>query len=102
MSKKKIIPSWGQVVLKPIEDAEERYGNIIIPDMGKEKPELAEVVHPGEGTYNYNTDVLIPPRYMEGDIVAIPKMGTQVISLNNGEEFYICQESQLFGKIVEE
>ena len=28
-----------RVIIKPIESGEEMYGSIIVPDMGKEKPE---------------------------------------------------------------
>ena len=39
----KLEPKNGYIVLKPIEEQEETYGNIVIPDLGKERPELGEV-----------------------------------------------------------
>ena len=35
-------PQNDRVLIKPIEVGEEMYGNIIVPDMGKEKPEMGE------------------------------------------------------------
>ena len=36
----KITPLNGFILLKPIETQEETFGNIIIPDLGKERPEM--------------------------------------------------------------
>jgi len=47
----KLKPLNGIVVLKVIEEEEMTYGNIVIPDMGKEKPEMGEVVQASD-TYN--------------------------------------------------
>ena len=38
-----IKPLNGHIVLKPVETSEEMVGNIILPDMGKERPETGEV-----------------------------------------------------------
>jgi len=40
----KITPLNGYIVLKPIENEEETFGNIIITDLGKERPEMGKVV----------------------------------------------------------
>jgi co-chaperonin GroES (HSP10) len=96
--KNEIEPNYGQVVLRPIEDQEERYGNIIVPDVGKEKPEIAEILKI-EDTYNWHTGKFFTPKFSVGDIVIIPKMGVMKISLNN-EELYICQENQISGKLT--
>ena len=39
-----LTPLNGHIILKPIEEQEQMAGNIIIPDLGKEKPEVGEVV----------------------------------------------------------
>ena len=36
----KLRPVNGNVILRPIEEEEQMAGNIIIPDMGKERPEM--------------------------------------------------------------
>jgi chaperonin GroES len=38
-----------RVIIKPVDQSEEMYGSIIIPDMGKEKPEMGEVISVGPG-----------------------------------------------------
>ncbi len=94
---KKITPLNGYVVLKPIETEEETFGNIIIPDLGKERPEMGKVVATSD-VYNYNTDKLVVSTLEEGEIVLIPKMGSQRIVIE-GEDYYICKESDIFAVI---
>lgn len=94
---KKITPLNGYVVLKPIETEEETFGNIIIPDLGKERPEMGKVVATSD-VYNYHTDKRVISTLEEGEIVLIPKMGSQRIVIE-GEDYYICKESEIFAVI---
>ena len=94
---KKINPLNGFVVLKPIDTEEETFGNIIIPDLGKERPEMGKVVA-SSNVYNYNTDKLVISTLEEGEIVLIPKLGSQRIVVD-GEDYYICKESDIFAVI---
>ena len=94
---KKITPLNGYVVLKPIESQEETFGNIIIPDLGKERPEMGEVVATSD-VYNYHTDKLVVSTMEVGEIALIPKMGSQRIVID-GEDYYICRESEIFAVI---
>jgi len=93
----KILPKNGYVVLKAVESSEEMVGNIILPDMGKERPETGEVVATS-GTYNYHSDKEIPSSLEVGDIVLIPKMGTTKISLA-GEDYFITKETEVLAVI---
>ena len=95
----KLKPTSGHVVLRPIEEEELMAGNIIIPDMGREKPEMAEVIAVTP-IFNFNTDTIVPLDVKVGDKVLIPKMGAQTITLE-GEEYYITQLSQIIA-ILEE
>ena len=92
--KSKLQPLNGYVVLKPIEAEEETVGNIIVPDMGKERPEMAEVVEVSS-TYNFNTDTVVKSKLKPGDNVLVPKMGSQKITLD-GQEYYIVRETEIF------
>lgn len=94
---KKITPLNGYVVLKPIETEEETFGNIIIPDLGKERPEMGKVVATSD-VYNYHTDKRVISTLEEGEIVLIPKLGSQRIVIE-GEDYYICKESDIFAVI---
>lgn len=90
----KLQPLNGYIILKPIEAVEESYGNIIIPDLGKERPEMGEVIETSD-VYNYRTDKLIPSSLKKGDTVLIPKLGSQRIVID-AEEYFIVKESDIF------
>ena len=94
---KRITPLNGYIVLKPIESEEETFGNIIIPDLGKERPEMGEVVAVSD-MYNYNTDKRVISTLEPGEIVLIPKLGSQRIVLD-GQDYFICRESDIFAVI---
>lgn len=93
-------PLNGYIVIKPVESEEETYGNIVIPDLGKERPELGEVVSVSS-TYNYNSDKWILSQLKVGDKVLIPKLGSVRITLE-GEEYFICKEQDIYSKLVNE
>lgn len=93
----KITPLNGYIVLQPIETQEETFGNIIIPDLGKERPEMGKVVATSN-VYNYNTDKLVMSTLEEGEIVLIPKLGSQRIVFE-GQDYFICKESDILGVI---
>lgn len=93
-------PLNGYIVIKPLESEEETYGNIVIPDLGKERPELGEVVSVSP-TYNYNSDTWVQSQLKAGDKVLIPKLGSVRITLE-GEEYFICKEQDIYSKLVNE
>jgi len=93
----KITPLNGFVVLKPIETQEETFGNIIIPDLGKERPEMGEVVG-SSAVYNFHTDKHVESKLTPGQIVLIPKLGSQRIVLD-GQDYFICKETDIFAVI---
>ena len=96
----KLHPLNGYLILRPIEEDEQTYGNIVIPDLGKERPEMGEVVAVS-GTYNYNSDTLVPSALTAGDKVLIPKLGSLRITVE-GDEYFICKEQDVYSKIVPE
>ncbi len=101
---KKLKPLNDQVVLK-LKEEEKPKGNIIIPDIGQEKPILAEVIETGPGVFNFHKGLFVEFELLsdvkKGDIVILPKMGAQVTSLN-GDEYYICQVGQLLAIVENE
>jgi chaperonin GroES len=92
----KLQPLNGHIVLRPIEEEEQTYGNIVIPDLGKERPEMGEVIATS-GTYNYNSDTTVPSKLEVGDKVLIPKMGSVRITVAN-EEYFIVKEQDIYSK----
>lgn len=99
---KQLLPSNDRIVLKPIDEGEKTYGNIVIPDMGKEKPEIGEVLAVGPGRQSeLDPSKLITVRSCKvGDIVLVPKIGTLRIDFE-GEEYYIAQDREILAVIKE-
>lgn len=93
----KLKPLNGYVILKPVDEDEILAGNIIIPDLGKEKPAIGEVVASSD-FYNFQTGEFIKPGFEVGDKILIPKMGSQRVTLG-GEEFYLCKVIEVIGII---
>ena len=81
-----IIPLNDKIVILPIEEGEQKYGNIIVPDAGGERPEMGTVLGVGPGRIN-NNGTLIPNKLEVGVTVMVPKYGAQKVELEN--ESYI-------------
>jgi len=92
-----LTPVNGHVILKPLEEEEQMAGNIIIPDLGKEKPEVGEVLAVSD-TFNWHTGKYVPSQLKPGSKVLIPKMGSQRLSVGN-EEYYITKETEILAII---
>ena len=92
-----IIPLGDKIVILPQEEGEQTYGNIIVPDTGKEKPEVGKVLAVGPG--RISTDgTLIPNRIEVGVTVMVPKFGAQVVALEN-ETYVMASENDVLGII---
>jgi len=90
-------PLRDRVLVKRVEEAEQRIGGIIIPDTAKEKPLQARVVAVGSGRVNEDGKV-IPPDVKAGDYVLVGKYAGTEIKLD-GEELIIMSETDLMGVI---
>ena len=96
---KKLIPQNDRVLVKPIDEGEQMYGNIVIPDLGKEKPEMGEVVSVGPGRLS-EFGQFIRVNAKIGDIVLVPKIGSLRIDFD-GEEYYITRDSEILAVVKE-
>ena len=96
---KKLIPLNDRIVVKPIEQSEQMYGNIIIADMGRERPEMGEVIAVGPGRM-FEYGKFIPVNVNVGDVVLLPKIGTIRVEFD-GEEYYIGQSREILCKVTE-
>ena len=96
---KSLKPSNDRVLIKPIDEGEQTYGSIVIPDLGKERPEMGEVIAVGQGRMS-EFGHFIPVKHKVGDIVLVPKIGTLRIDFE-GEEFYIAQDREILAVIKE-
>lgn len=90
-----IKPLADKVLIKPLEIEESSHGRIIIPDMGKEKPDFGLVLDVGPGRYN-NDGVLIPMTIEVGKTVIMPKYGANTVEVEN-EEYILVSESEILG-----
>ena len=97
---KNLIPQNDRVLVKPIDEGEQMYGTIVIPDLGKEKPEMGEVVSTGPGRMS-EFGKFITVNAKKGDIVLVPKIGTLRIDFE-GDEYYIVQDKEILATIKEE
>ena len=92
-----IIPLGDKIVILPQEEGEQQYGNIVVPDMGKDKPEIGIVLAVGPG--RISTDgTLIPNRLEVGVTVMVPKFGAQVVVVEN-ETYVVASENDVLGII---
>jgi len=88
-----------RVVIKLEDENEKTYGNIVIPDLGKEKPACGVVVNVGPGRTT-ETGAFVPMSVKEGDTVLVPKFSAQNVQLE-GEDYIICREVDILA-IIEE
>ena len=96
----KLKPLNGYLVIKPIEEAEQTYGNIVLPDLGKERPEMGEVVATSP-MYNFNSDKFVESQIQVGQTILIPKLGAARITVE-GEEYFICKEQDVYSILLED
>ena len=89
----KLTPVNGHIILKSIEEEEQTYGNIVIPDLGKEKPEVGEIIAVSD-TYNWHTEEHYRTKLTPGQKVLIPKMGSVKITVD-GEDYIVTKETEI-------
>lgn len=97
---KALTPFNDRVIIRPIEEDEQMYGNIVIPDLGKEKPEMGEVIAVGPGRQT-EFGQFIRVNAKVGDIVLIPKIGSIRIDFE-GDEYFITPDKEILASIKQE
>ena len=95
---KTLKPSNDRILLKPIDEGEQTYGSIVIPDMGKEKPEMGEVLAIGPGAWTATGTINHVRSCKVGDIILVPKIGTLRIDFE-GEEYYIASDREVLAVV---
>jgi len=94
---KHLKPMNDKVLIKPIEEVEQTYGNIVIPDMGKEKPEMGEVIAVGPGRESeFGKWIRVGAKV--GNMVLIPKIGALRVDFE-GEEYYLISDREILATI---
>ena len=92
---KEIKPVNGHIVVKELQESDQMVGNIFLPDMGKEKPLICEVMAVSN-TYNWHNGTSVESEVLVGDMALIPRMGSQRVSIDN-EDFIVCKSIDIIG-----
>jgi len=88
-------PLRDRILVKRLEEEEQRVGGIIIPDTAKEKPQQGKVVAAGTGRITDEGQVL-PLDVKTGDRILFGKYAGTEIKLD-GEEYLIVREDEVLG-----
>ncbi|HEX4947360.1 MAG TPA: co-chaperone GroES [Blastocatellia bacterium] len=95
----KLRPLYDRVVIRRIEEQDQKIGGLYIPDTAKEKPQQGEVVAVGEGRILDNGQRQ-PLDLKVGDRVLFGKYSGTEIKLDE-EEWLILRESDVLAVIAE-
>ena len=94
-----IRPLYDRVLAKRVEKEEEVRGGIIIPDVAKEKPMIAEIIAVGTGHLQEDGKIL-PLDVEPGQKVLIGKYAGTEVKID-GEEYLILREDEILGIVQE-
>jgi chaperonin GroES len=88
-------PLHDRVLVKRLDEQDDRHGSLIIPDSAKEKPQEGEVIAVGTGKVIDNGRHL-PLAVKRGDRILFGKYSGSEVKLD-GEEFLIMKEEDVLG-----
>ena len=86
-------PLHDRIIVRRIEEGEQKIGGIIIPDSAKEKPQQGKVIAVGAGKIK-DDGKRIPLDVKEGDTILVGKYSGQEIKIS-GEEHLIMREDEV-------
>ena len=93
----KLTVVFNSIIVKPQTQEETTYGNIVVPDLGKEKHLTGTIVSVGPG-YHCATGEFVASTLKVGQKVILPQMGPTKIEFE-GEEYYGTLENQVIAII---
>jgi chaperonin GroES len=88
-------PLHDRVLVKRLDEGEQRKGNIIVPDSAKEKPQQAEVIAIGNGKL-LETGERTPLEVKPGNRILFGKYSGADIKMD-GNEYLILREDEILG-----
>jgi chaperonin GroES len=94
-SMSKVRPLRDRILVKRVEEAEQRVGGIIVPDTAREKPQQAEVVAVGSGRVLEDGSTA-PLTVRAGDRVLVGKWSGTDVKID-GQEYLIIKEDEVLG-----
>jgi chaperonin GroES len=90
-------PLHDRIVVRRLEEGEQKSGAIIIPDTAKEKPQRGEVIAAGNGKVR-DDGKRVPLDVKAGDQILFGKYTSQEIKLD-GVEYLIMREDEVLAVI---
>ena len=91
--KTKLRPLHDRVLIKRLEEQDEKHGSIIIPDSAKEKPQEGKVIAVGNGKVS-DDGKKIPLDVKAGDRILFGKYSGSEVKLED-EEYLILREEDV-------
>ena len=92
-----IRPLHDRIIVRRLEEGEQKIGGIIIPDSAKEKPQRGTVIAAGSGKLNDEGE-RVPLDVKAGDLILFGKYTSQEVKLD-GEEYLIMREDEVLAVI---
>ena len=92
-----IRPLHDRIIVRRLQEGEQKVGGIIIPDTAKEKPQQGKVIAVGDGKVN-EEGKRVPLEVKAGDLILFGKYTSQEVKLD-GEELLIMREDEVLAVI---
>lgn len=90
-----VTPISDRILIRRMDEAEEKRGGIIIPDTAKEKPQQGEIIAVGPGRVT-DDGKRVSPEVKKGQKVLIGKYSGTEVKID-GEEYIILREDDILG-----
>jgi chaperonin GroES len=94
-TKVKLRPLHDRILVKRLEEQDERHGSIIIPDTAKEKPQEGKVIAVGNGKVT-DEGKRLSLEVKAGDRILFGKYSGSEVKIE-GEEYLILREEDVLG-----
>ena len=92
-----IRPLHDRLIVRRLEEGEQKVGGIIIPDTAKEKPQQGKVIAAGSGKVK-DDGKRVPLDVKAGDLILFGKYTSQEVKLD-GQEYLIMREDEVLAVI---
>ena len=91
-------PLGDRLIVEVLEEEEQTFSGIVLPDTAKEKPQRGRILAVGPGSRDDNGKY-VPLDVVEGDEIVFSKYGGTEIKVGT-EEYLILRESDVLAKVV--
>jgi chaperonin GroES len=92
-------PLGDRLIVEVLEEEEQTFSGIVLPDTAKEKPQRGRVLAVGPGSRAESSGELIPLDVAVGDEVIFSKYGGTEVKVGT-DELLILRESDVLAKVV--